>query len=328
MKLIGIITKRKTEKWPSYDLVYEWEDIFKERLYLKFYNHILHSNKYSLAFHAKFPKRISRLFVNKAFLQFEMLAHDYNLDRTGINRYSIVPWIIDSYTDTTERIKRLEHNYSSNCVVLISSREVYDRLVENGCNLPIRHLALSLPDQYAISRNPLCEKDYDAVFVGRKNPVFREYLDRYAEEHPSFSYLYNDYLDGHFVFFNQKGEVVGDSDTREQYWAMIKRARVALYSTVGMDGDKSTNGFHHVTPRFLEFVAAGAHIIARYQDNSDTNYFELNKICHKIETYQEFVEIMGWSLTNRVDMDMYSEYLKKHYTSVRVKQLCDILRHI
>ena len=180
MKLKGIITKRSVEKWPSYDLVYEWEDIFKERLYLKFYNHILHSNKYYLAFHAKFPKCISRFFVKKACLQFEMLAHDENLDRTGVNRYSIIPYIIDCYTKKTEQIKRLEHNYSSNCVVLVSSREVYDSLIDNGCKLPIHHLALSLPDQYAISKSTFFEKDYDAIFVGRKNPILKDSLQLQA----------------------------------------------------------------------------------------------------------------------------------------------------
>lgn len=328
MKLGCIITKRKTEKWPSYDLVYEWEDVIKEVLGLCFTDYKNITNKYLLAFYAKCPKWISRLFLTMVNLQFEMCAHDENLDRKAINRYNIIPWIIDCYTSTSEKILRLEHNYSSNATVLISSKEVYDYLIDNDCQLPIHHLALSLPDRYALFPSSSFSKDVDVIVCGRKNPILGEYLKRYYQKHPSITYFHNDYLNGHFLFFNQDGEIVGDSDAREHYWSMIKRAKVALYSTPGTDDDKNTNGFSQVTPRFLEFLASGVHVIARYQQNSDTEYFELDKMCHQVNSYSEFEESMDWALSHDVDMDMYSDYLAKHYTSVRVKQLCGILQSI
>ena len=327
MKLKSIITKRKTEKWPSYDLVYEWEDIIKEILGLYFTDYQQEVNRFLLAFNAKCPKWISKLFLKKAYLQFEMCAHDENIDRTPINRYDIIPWIIDCYTDSPEKIERLEHNYSRNVAVLVSSKEVYDYLVGKGCQLPLSHLALSLSDRYAISPSTIFEKDTDAIFVGRKNPVLSEYLKRYYLEHPSFTYLYNDYLDGHFVFYNQRGEVVGNADTREHYWAMLRRVKVALYSTPGTDDDKNTNGYSQVTPRFLEFIASGAHIIARYKENSDTQFFELDRICHQANTYQEFEESMNWALSHDVDMSGYSKYLSKHYTSTRVKNISELIEN-
>lgn len=328
MKLKSIITKRKTEKWPSYDLVYEWEDVLKEKLGLHISDYRQITNKYLLTFNAKCPQWFSRLFVRKVNLCFEMCAHDENIDRTPINKYDIIPWIIDCYTNSLEKIQRLEHNYNRNAAVLISSKEVYDYLVANGCSLPIYYLALSLSDKYAVKSSTRFDKDTDAIFVGRKNPVLSNYLKRYYIEHPSFTYLYNDYLEGHFVFYNQNGKVVGDSDTRENYWAMLRRARVALYSTPGTDDDKNTNGYSQVTPRFLEFIASGAHIIARYKKNSDTEYFELDKMCYQANSYDEFEELMNWSLSHDVDMNIYSQYLSQHYTSKRVQSLCKIINNL
>ena len=88
------------------------------------------------------------------------------------------------------------------------------------------------------------------------------------------------------------------------------------------DGHKN---FNHVTPRLLELLAAGCHVLCRYIPNADTEHFELDKFSPSIETYEQFEKMMDEALKSPIDKEKYANYLKKHYTSVRAKQLEEIL---
>ena len=61
------------------------------------------------------------------------------------------------------------------------------------------------------------------------------------------------------IFIPSKQELA----SRDGYLDSMKKSRIALYATPGIDGgEKRTNGFSQVTPRFLEMVASGCNIIA------------------------------------------------------------------
>ena len=91
------------------------------------------------------------------------------------------------------------------------------------------------------------------------------------------------------IFIPSKQELA----SRDGYLDSMKKSRIALYATPGIDGgEKRTNGFSQVTPRFLEMVASGCNIIARYKTNADTDYYELEKFCQSINTYEEFEKEM------------------------------------
>ena len=95
-----------------------------------------------------------------------------------------------------------------------------------------------------------------------------------------------------------------------------------VYSTPGIDGGETrTNGFNQITPRFLELIACGCHVIARYPSNPDTDYYEINKFCPNIEDYLQFEKRLDYCLETEVNLDNYRHYLLKHYTSVRCKEL-------
>ena len=102
----------------------------------------------------------------------------------------------------------------------------------------------------------------------------------------------------------------------------MKLAKCGLYSTPGIDGGESrTNGFSQVTPRFLELIACGCHIIARYKQNSDTDYYQLGNFSQSIDDYKSFERALDLSRDSIVDMNKYSKYLSNHYTSNRVELL-------
>ena len=94
-----------------------------------------------------------------------------------------------------------------------------------------------------------------------------------------------------------------------------------LYSTPGIDGgEEKTRGLSQVTPRFLEAVSSGCHVLSRYKENSDTDFFDLNRITPHISSYEQFESEFDRAIEEDVDMKVYAEYLSKHYTSTIVNQ--------
>jgi len=322
MKMQSIISQRTNEGIYWFDLVYEWEDILKDQMGLSFVHQkrILNS-KIALKFHRLF----SMLQTNKNALAFEMTTSNLRVN----NNKNIIPWIIDFYP-SQKTLKDFYRSYNKNKAILISSRQVYQYLLNAKCPLNIWHVALSLSDKYEINKGIQFDKIYNLVVTGRSNPVLMEYLERYVKENKEFVYVYQKQKDKHQHYYMSTGEYIGVFDSREEYISLLRQSRMAFYSTSGVDGDarKGTNGFHQVTPKFLEFIASGCHVLSRYEDNEDTDFYELGVFSMRIDSYESFKKAVDFNMTNDVDIERYSDYLAKHYTSVRANQLDEILKQI
>ena len=155
------------------------------------------------------------------------------------------------------------------------------------------------------------------------------------KKHPNVSYvkrgasLENDREKTKDYYVNGK-ECIGAIATREEFINLQSQGRVTLYGTQGyLEG--FTKGFYHMTPHFLEIIASCSHVIARYplgKDGVDPQFYEFDKFSPSIETYEQFEIAMDKAITTDVDVKMYSEYLSKHYTSVRAKQLKELLKSL
>ena len=317
MELNTIITERNIEKSSSYDLVYEWEDEFSQDLGLKFsYDDGMRTNRWVRRLRLQ-----NALTTCKNALVFKMSTFGHS----GFNKSNIVPYIID-YHLSEGQLEWLYETYSKHPIVFVSSKEAYDFLKSKGCPLNISHLALSISDKYRINLNTRYEKKYDLVMMGRQNPVLMKYLEEYIKRHPDFVYVYRQELDNHYHYYVSTGEYLGDIINRADYINLMRQARVGLYATPGIDGgEERTRGFNQVTPRFLEYISCCCHVIARYPQNSDTDYYELGRFCQSVESYEQFESAMNEALAKDVDVKSYSEYLENHYTSVRAKTMSKIL---
>ncbi|MBR3696356.1 MAG: glycosyltransferase family 1 protein, partial [Akkermansia sp.] len=191
-----------------------------------------------------------------------------------------------------------------------------------------KHLALSLPDTWRITPDSHFEKKVDIIIgIGRNSPVMDGFLKRYIAEHPDMTYASPVMEDGKRVFYSNKGEYLGLSKTREDYKNIIRKARCFIYTTPGIDGGEvRSKGYNQVTPRFLEHISAGCNPVLRYKANPDTDFYELEKFCQSINTYEEFAAVMDRARSIPADMAAVSEYLEKHYTSTRVKELNELLK--
>lgn len=323
MEITSIRTVRKYESRPYWHLVYEWEDVFREQLCCSFLyetqitrcKNYLVRNIHFNPFFCRCPSWYS--------LRFEMTAKDYP---NYYNRKDIIPYIIDFWI-TPDTLKAFEKAYSNSPFVLISSAEAVAFLHENHCCLKYYHLPLSISDKYNLSRYINFEKRFDLVMFGRQNPVLKEYVLQYSQKHPDFYYAFLKIEDDKYNYYTNKGEYLGECGTRVQGLELLRKSKIGLYATPSLDnGKKFSNGYNQVTPRFLELLACGCHIIARYPQNEDTIFYQLPRFCIHTETYEQFEYQVDFALKTPIDIDFYKKYLSEHYTSVRVQKLLEILK--
>lgn len=327
MQLSYINTKRNFEHRFFFDLVYEWEDIISDTLNIPLYYEYRPYQMYR-KMRNKYLRQIpilrEFLYPHKMSLCFDMDP----VEQPRFNSKHIIPWIIDFYLPE-EKLLQFNYAYREHPVVLISCLDAYNFLKahKNLCpDVKIEYLSLSLPDQYIFQEEYLNQKKYDIALVGNQESTMKSYFERYVIEHPEVTYVYRRNDNGGFEYYaNNSNNPIGGG-IREDYVRIIRTAKVTLYATSMLYGIRpGFNNFNHVTPRFLELVAAGCHVLCRYIPNEDTKHFELEKFCPSIESYQQFETLMDKALKETIDKDKYASYLKKHYTSVRAQQLKEIL---
>lgn len=322
MKIEQIFSFRKFEHRNFYNIVYQWEDIIASTLGID-----VVCPKSDKPMHGKLltiTKRFRSLIFRKKTLVFHMNA--FCTDNI-YNHPNVIPFIIDFWA-ADDSIGEFERAYSNNPIVLISSKEVYDYLKARGTKVKIAYCPLSIPDGY-VKDSLAFPKDIDINIVGRMNPVFNKWLNQYIETHPDTTSVSRKTEDGKFRFYDSKGNCIIESNSQEVYDLFLQRSKCALYSTPGMDGDRpGTNGFSPVTPRFLEFLASGCHVLTRYTENSDTKYYEFDKYWKSMQTYEMFEEELDRLLVTPIDEDFYQKYLSKHKTSYVINILTDALTNI
>lgn len=315
MELSSIRSQRSFLHDNFWQIVYRWEDIFSQHLEIPIISHSKYLHFIKEAVPAEKSKSLIFDMGPKARIKIPFIRANQ----------SIIPYIIDFWC-TDSQIPNFIKAYKKAPFVLISSREVYEYLRRQEVPISIEHLALSIPDEDAkVTEKNFFEKKYDLVLAGRTSNLWNKWIIRYSQEHPEFKLVIKKFINGSYIY-EYEGKIICNADDRKDYLDLLSESKVFLYSTPGIDGDKKTNGFHPVTPRFLEGLTAGCNMILRYANNSDTEYYELNKFNDSVENYEIFSLQMDKALTRSPDLDFYANYLSKHTTSQRAKELKEILK--
>lgn len=321
---------KSNDKKYCFDIIFEWEDILGKELGVE----VTTRSKGEIGFDENARKlwRRSHIPFFKLYVLFDwnrkgkVLMFDAGTKKQdGIyNNKKYIPCLIDYFLNE-EQYKDFLYAYRNNPLVLVSSREVYEYLIKKQCPIKIRHFPLSLPDYYW--EDYRFDKKYDLVMFARQNPLLESFVDVYEKKHPDFSLVRRKYENGHFIYYQSKtGKIICYGDEHTDYVNLVRKSKVALYTTPGMDGTrKDANGWNQVTPHFLEEIAGQCHIIARYPDNADTRWYEMNSICSCVKSYEEFERLMDRYRFEDVDLVKYKEYLMKHVTTQRANILREII---
>lgn len=327
MKLKRILTDRHFQNWPSWHIVYEWENELSNLLKLPLKNTPRIKSNF---IYRNFKRIDNRLFKGKLdfFLNTLLITVKYSLyfemSVQNHKRFSssrkVIPVIVDFWGKTN--IEHFKKIYADCPLLLITSLEVLNFLKENHIKNKLIHFPMSLPSIYKLMPDQIFKKEYDIVLAGRINGVLWDYLKQYEIHHPEVEYLHQIEKEGELYYVSNKRGIIGNFHTRSEYMNLIKSAKVAFYSTPGIDGgEKRTNGFNPVTPRFFELLSAGCHIISRYPKNIETDYYKLETICLSVTSYADFENQLDIALISAPPTKKNAEYLNNHYTSSQIEIL-------
>jgi hypothetical protein len=331
MQVNKILSARFSENWPSYHLIYEWEDVFSDKLSIPIVsNEQLHhyflkkfrvNNKYLNFFFNRGIALVSRLrtIINHGNVLVFELAPSFTIHEKS------VPFLIDFWKQTD--LDSFFRFYRDCPLVLISSIEVFNYLKLNKCPLNIFHLPLSLPDKYCLNVGTSYEKKHSIIFAGRANKLLMNYMKEFEKKFPDIEFLQQIEVNTELYYSSNKTGVIGKFHSRSEYMALLRSCKISFYSTPGIDGGEvRTGGFNPVTPRFLELLSAQCLIMGRYPKNEETEFYELEKVCPNINSYQDFeFYLLKYIEQDGFPFDQYSQILSKHYTSKRVESFKEAL---
>lgn len=306
-------------------IIYEWEDVIAKELDI------------SVVHRSFFYKVTNKIDIHTPLFgpakdSFRFITNGRDYDEP-MNSKHIIPCIIDFF-ESKSQLQEFYSKHSRNRIVLLSSPFDYEYLKENDCPINIALFAYSLSDKYALS-TPKIEKKYDIVLTGRQDPLLYDFFKEYVKKHPDVSYvkrgqeLDNDFNKTKEYYLNGR-ECLGAIESREEFMNLQAQGRVTLYGVQGYY-EGFTKGFYHMTPHFLEIIACGCHVLLHYpvgKEGVDARYYEFDKFSPSIETYEEFESAMDNALKTEPNINMYSSYLKKHYTSTRVAELKELLKKL
>lgn len=342
MRIAAILSSRAFEHNPNYQIIFEWEDdlgrdlvapvldakpLYRKALINRATKQVI--NKLGANALAGLNNTVEQFGARRRpglNLVFELyVATEPNFTTSA----HAIPLLVDFWKHTD--LAGFYHTYRDCKLVLVSSLEALNFLKENGCPLPIEHLALSLSDRYQLKPDVTYTKEYDVLLAGRlnirTNQTLRDYLERFVQKYPATEYLYQQEIDGEYYYVSNQRGTIGKFQTREDYMKLLRASKISFYSTPGLDGGEvRTGGFNPVTPRYLELLSAQCLLLGRYPDNEETNYYELKRVCPNIENYETFEKTMLGYLQNEApDFTVHREILDKHYTSCRAEQLIHLL---
>lgn len=311
----AVVSKRKYEKWPSWFVVYEYEDIIAKELGMPIE---LLKDEHAV----RMKERLYR-HLGISFSKFSSSVDKWKLifvmSSEGMVSYTYpncIPFFLDTPAYTVNNViaytKKLPFFF-------VSCLDFFSLLKKSGCN-NVHYIPLSVSDQYITDALP--KKKIDVIQVGRKNYLLHEWMLRYCEEHKEVEYVYK--ADGTDMTYSStmRGDI-GKFESRSEYMEMLKLAKVSLVSTPGCDGNRDFGGIDFVTPRFYESAACYCQMVGRYSENAEIGLIGIKSVCSNVSNYDEFSHIINVSLRKNKSIDIvaYKDFLKKNCTSQRAKEI-------
>ena len=299
-RIRSIITFRYRSNWPTWQMVYEWEDILATILALPLKaigETCMLPDPYCL------PNNYDLLFLQLAS---ELRYYAENTQ--------LIPIVMDLWRDDFGEFLLHAPRFQ---LVFVTNLQVFEELTPQLPNL--RYLPFSLADQYF--NQPLPTKDIDIIQYGRRNPQLDQFMSHLLANHPEIHYVTTEAFDQGetiHIYSNKFGDM-GESDSRRTFMNILARCKISLVSTVGMDGSRATGGIDPVSPRFLESMAAGCHLVGRIPDNAEFRNSGIAAQCHAITDYEGFKTTV-LSLLTRHDTPVasYLPLLQQRRTSTLI----------
>lgn len=314
--LFSILSERGYMNWPSWNVVYEWEDViaqennyniitFREGIMGKFIRRgIRELNRFT---RVNLKYRITK--KSNVRLLFVMSTTIYR----DLPTKNIIPVFLDFPISTVDQIINATNLLPA---YFVTCKDIYNLLKEKSVR-NVFYMPLSISDKYYGESVP--EKTIDVIQFGRKNEVLHQYMLQYCKERPEVEYVYQT-ADGSLTYFSTTHGNIGKFDSRDEYMDLIKSCKVSLVSSPSCDKGRSEEfgGIDFITPRFYESAAMYCHMLGRYTENEEAKDLQIYSICPNVRDYDEFKERMDQYLGDtKWDWSTQRDFVERNLTSVR-----------
>ena len=324
MNNIEIMTERSYQHWPSWDVVYEWEDVMAEELD----SDLVDLHRGSLGQVSRIIRKSFRklnLAPNKFICHGRKYKLAWIMDARIYKEYTyhnIIPIFLDFGLNMVDEIVNATNNLP---FYWVTSFAIYKELRKKTNR--VHYLPITVADKWIKKIVP--QKQIDVIQFGRKNDILHKYMLNYCKAHPDIEYIYQT-GDGTLTYTSSTRGIIGKFETRDSYMDMIAKSKISLVSTPGIDKSKDFGGIDFFTPRFYESAAHYCHLIGRFPDNEEAEYIGINEVCSNIDSEKEFIDTVDYMLqqSNRDNLYKYEHFLKENRTSNRLKEMKIILENV
>lgn len=324
MNNISILSERTFQTWPSWDVVYEWEDEIAN---------VLQCNITPL-YPSPYGQVLSRL--RKVLRKFGLTNREFKI---GKNPEWKLAWIMDAriYQDYTflntipifldfpvDMLDIISFATKKLPCFWVTSKDIYNLFIRKGCN-NIYFEPLSVADKYVTNVSPI--KDIDVIQFGRKNMILHDYMLKFCEAHKDVEYVYQT-TDGSLTYVSTSRGIIGKFDSRREYMSLLSRCKVSLVSTPSIDNSKDFGGIDFVTPRFYESAANYCHMLGRFTENEESKLIYLDEVCENIYSYNQFADYLSTVLSVDCSNNVkkYEHFLNENKTSKRACSISKVLK--
>lgn len=268
-RIRSIVTTRNKTNWPTWQMVHEWEDILARILAVPLRQI---GEPLMLPDRSCLPENYDLIFLQLAS---ELRYYSGNTQ--------LIPIVMDLWRENFAEFVQQAPCFK---LVFVTNLQAFRELSSLVPNL--RHLPFSLADQYLNCSSTT--KDFDIIQYGRRNPLLDKFMACLLEKHPDIHYVTTEAFEDEkkVRLYSNKLGCIGESDSRSRFMDIVSRSRISLVSTVGMDDSRDTGGIDPVSPRFIESLAAGCHLVGRIPDNEEFATTGIGRLCHHVETYPQF----------------------------------------
>jgi hypothetical protein len=329
MRIANILSKRLVEKHPSYHIIYEWEDELAACLKVPVINATPLLRKLVIN---RYSKKIAGFFSDNAFNWLNNKVENFSAASKAAKSLVFELYVSTepSFTTSPKAVLAAFYRTYADCEqVLVSSLEALRYLQTQNCPLNLAHFPLSLSDIYKLKAETKYVKEYDILFAGRANVVLMDFMQQFVVKYPETEFLQQQEIGGELHYVSNKRGVIGKFHSRADYMNLLRASKISFYSTPGIDGgEKRTGGFNPVTPRYLELLSAQCLLLGKYPTNEETTFYELDKVCPNVDSFESFERLMlGYLHETNASFDQHRAVLDKHYTSLRAQELTSLLAH-
>jgi hypothetical protein len=321
--IIKIDSIRSFEQYPSYLILYEFEDDFSASANIPVHN--ISKLRYLIG---KFVyKSVSNFYVKRVkpngLIFSIMMTPDYH--RLYFNKTDVVPYIIDYWKRYDEMF---EKHFIHFPVVYISGLEVYEYLKAKKTKVNIKHLPLSVSDKHLSFFNQDSGKTIDIINVGRKNKIIDNYIHQYLSKYPKTNYVHREMENGENIYYSTVNGKIGKLETRNDLLQTLSQSKIAIVTSPGIDGgEERTGGFNPVTPRVFEAAIGKCYMIGRYEQNKEFYSFGLDKIVDLPASFDEFETMVNAKLKTPFNLhEKYNAFLQANLNSKRIAQIINELK--